>query len=61
MGTNEDPLAALDQARKAIVDISALIFDYYNALTTRGFTEEQALMLTVDYQRQLFGFGRAES
>lgn len=44
-------IAALDQAMAASASIAALLANYKRELRRHGFTEEQAMDLTIEYQR----------
>jgi hypothetical protein len=48
-----DPIAALDQALRACVDLARGMRAYYQACVAQGFTETQALRLTIGYQASL--------
>lgn len=45
-----DPLAALDQLLATVADVAKVVGAYYHALREQGFTDVQALELTVVYQ-----------
>jgi hypothetical protein len=46
MNPENDPVAQMDQAMRACVDVARLAFAFFNALIAEGFTESQALTLT---------------
>lgn len=48
-----DPLAALDQLLRAMLDVAKAVRGYHLALVEQGFTEAQALELAIAYQAQL--------
>ena len=50
MSDEEDPIAALDQAMRALVDTARVLFAHFSALKEQGFTDDQALALTVAFQ-----------
>jgi hypothetical protein len=54
-----DPLAALDQIMRAVIDVAKAVWGYYQALVEQGFTADQALALTLDYQRALLSGGQS--
>ena len=43
--------ATLALALQALPDIARLLFAYYSALVEQGFTEDQAMMLVIEYQQ----------
>ena len=48
-----DPIAALDQALRSLTDVARILHTFYTALVAEGFTEEQALEMTIAYQLEL--------
>lgn len=48
-----DVVAMLDQALVAMANVAKLIRAYHVALVEQGFAEEQALLLTLQYQTRL--------
>lgn len=52
-GELPDLVAALDQARASMTDLTQLLRAYHEHLVRTGFTEDQALMLTLGYQTRL--------
>lgn len=48
-----DPLAALDQLLRAMLDVAKAVRSYHLALVEQGFSEAQALELAIAYQAQL--------
>lgn len=52
---SDDPIAALDQALRGMVDVARVLRAYRDALVDQGFTSEEALALTTQYQAILWG------
>ncbi len=50
-----DLVAALDQARSALVDVAKVLADYRRSLEAEGFSEDAALALVRDAQRLMWG------
>ncbi len=50
-----DPIANFDQVLRGLADLAKLIRVYYEGLCEQGFTESQALALTIAYQRGFQG------
>lgn len=48
-----DFIAMMDQARAQIVEMAKLMRDYHSALVASGFSEDQALALTMGFQTAL--------
>lgn len=48
-----DPLAALDQGLASLTLRARILRHYFEALTTQGFNDEQAMDLTRDYQGEM--------
>ena len=47
----------MEQALAAVRDTAELVGRYFRALVEQGFSREEALTLTVDYQRMLTHLG----
>lgn len=47
----------MEQALAAVRDTAELVGRYFRALVEQGFSREEALTLTVDYQRMLTQIG----
>ncbi len=62
--TSEDPLpklrADLDQAIAGMAEFARLVHGYFTQCVAAGFSERQALSLTVAYQRHLLSNGAAD-
>lgn len=50
---DNDPLANMDQLLRAVVDIAKVMRVYYVALIEEGFSNEEALRVTMAYQRTI--------
>lgn len=54
-----DPIAQLDQTLRTLIDLAKMIHGYHCGLVAAGFTEDQALALTIAYQTAVVQAGRA--
>ncbi len=52
--------AQLDQAKAGVETLTELIATYFQSLLAKGFTREEALGLTVEYQSDVLGIKREE-
>ena len=53
-------IAQMDQALEAMRDLSILVRKHYEEMIKAGFTEEQALQLTVSMQLTMLGQGKGK-
>lgn len=55
-----DLVAALDQARAALVDVAQMLGDYRGRLIAAGFAPDEALELCIEVQREVIFGGLCE-
>lgn len=53
-----DLVAQIDQAVRGAKDAGRLFYGYYEQMVRAGFTEDQALVLTLGYQRWMLTASR---
>lgn len=45
-----DPIAALDQALRAMTDFARTLYSYYGDLQAAGFTADEAMQIVIAFQ-----------
>ena len=50
-------LDANEKMESALKDLAIMAMKYYNELKRQGFTDEQAFMLVVEWQKAIMGVG----
>ena len=58
-GDKPTPFQNWEQMEQATSDIARLVRQYYVELESQGFLPNEAMKLTVEYQRSIFLLGRA--
>ncbi len=55
---NVDDLTNFEKLIDAISQMAAVVSAYHKALLEQGFSEENALLLTIEYQKELLGMAK---